>query len=309
MVRPIKTIKYVLTVFLCLLMGLAGVGCGGSEASESGTYTLPELVIPAYSGADTSSCDVGGFDTTGADSGYVMASYTGGVPAKLQVAKDSMKYNYDIPATGEYTIFPLQMGSGTYSIRLLVSVGDNRYTAVLEEDVDAAVASEFAPFVVPNQIVDYNADSACVTFAREQAAGVSSDADVVKAVYAYIKDHVTYDVAKAQSPPAGYIPSVDDTFLTNTGICFDYASLAAAMLRSCGIPTKVETGYISPSGIYHAWNEVYVKDSGWIEVGFKIDANTWTLLDLTFAAGSSKGDLSNFIGDGNENTYETQYTY
>ena len=107
----------------------------------------------------------------------------------------------------------------------------------------------------------------------------------------------------------GYIPSVDDTFLTNTGICFDYASLAAAMLRSCGIPTKVETGYISPSGIYHAWNEVYVKDSGWIEVGFKIDADTWTLLDLTFAAGSSKGDLSGFIGDGNENTYETQYTY
>ena len=138
---------------------------------------------------------------------------------------------------------------------------------------------------------------------------MSSDADVVKAVYAYIKDHVTYDVAKAQSPPVGYIPSVDDTFLTNTGICFDYASLAAAMLRSCGIPTKVETGYISPSGIYHAWNEVYVKDSGWIEVGFKIDADTWTLLDLTFAAGSSKGDLSGFIGDGNENTYETQYTY
>ena len=52
-----------------------------------------------------------------------------------------------------------------------------------------------------------------------------------------------------------------------------------------------------------------MKDSGWIEVGFKIDADTWTLLDLTFAAGSSKSDLSGFIGDGNENTYETQYTY
>ncbi len=307
--RPIKKIKYLLTVFLCLLMGLSSAGCGGSEASESGTYTLPELVVPQYAGADTSSCDVGGFDTTGADSGYVMASYTGDVAAKLQVVKDGVKYNYDIPATGEYTIFPLQMGSGTYSIRLLTNVADNRYTAVLEEDVDAAIGSEFAPFVVPNQIVDYDAGSACVAFAREQAADKSSDADVVKAVYAYIKDHVTYDVAKAQSPPSGYIPVVDDTFATNTGICFDYASLAAAMLRSCGIPTKVETGYISPSGIYHAWNEVYVKDSGWIEVGFKIDANTWTLLDLTFAAGSSKSDLSGFIGDGNDNTYETQYTY
>ena len=100
----------------------------------------------------------------------------------------------------------------------MVSVGDNRYTAVLEEDVDAAVASEFAPLcgAEPDRGLQ-RGQRLRDPFAREQAAGVSSDADVVKAVYAYIKDHVTYDVAKAQSPPAGYIPSVDETFSTNDG--------------------------------------------------------------------------------------------
>ncbi|MEG0379335.1 MAG: transglutaminase-like domain-containing protein, partial [Eubacterium sp.] len=127
------------------------------------------------------------------------------------------------------------------------------------------------------------------------------------AVYAYIKDNVVYDVKKAQSIQDGYIPVVDDTYATNKGICFDYASLAAAMLRSCGIPAMVQTGYVSPSGVYHAWNMVYLKDSGWVEVGFKADQNTWTQVDLTFAASSSKTDLSNFIGD--NGTYETKYTY
>lgn len=309
--RPISRFKYMLIFGFCLWFGLFSAGCSSeSEAvNENDGYTLPELVIPQYSGEDSVSSAEGGFDLSGANNGYIMANYTGSVPAKLQISKDGAKYNYDISQTGEYEIFPLQMGSGTYTVKLLTSVGDNRYTTVLNQDVEASIASEFAPFLIPNQIVNYNAGTSAVTFAREQAAKSGAEADVIKAIYAHIKENVTYDVEKAQNPPVGYIPTVDDTFVSDKGICFDYASLAAAMLRSCGIPTKVETGYISPSGIYHAWNRIYVKNAGWVDVGFKIDPNTWTLLDTTFAASSGNSDLSSFIGDGDKNTYEMQYTY
>ena len=39
------------------------------------------------------------------------------------------------------------------------------------------------------------------------------------------------------------LPSVDETLKTKKGICFDYAALMTAMLRSQGIPTKLEIGY------------------------------------------------------------------
>ena len=73
------------------------------------------------------------------------------------------------------------------------------------------------------------------------------------------------------------------TLASGTGICFDYASLGAAMLRSLGIPCQVITGYVSPDDVYHAWNMVYI-DGEWISVEISIKPNSWTRVDLTFAA-------------------------
>ena len=91
---------------------------------------------------------------------------------------------------------------------------------------------------------------------------------------------------------------------TGKGICFDYASLAAAMLRSQGIPAKVIFGYVSPNDLYHAWNVFYTKKTGWVSVEFKVDKNTWNRLDLTFAANGADND---FIGDGSN--YSDVYYY
>ena len=83
------------------------------------------------------------------------------------------------------------------------------------------------------------------------------------------------------------------------GICFDYASLTASMLRSQGIPTKVIFGYVSPDDLYHAWNMFYTEESGWVTVEFAVDPNDWNRLDLTFSAG---GTDEKFIGDGSNYT-------
>lgn len=61
------------------------------------------------------------------------------------------------------------------------------------------------------------------------------------------------------------MPNPDETLASRSGICFDYASLAAAMLRSLGIPCQVITGYVGPESLYHAWNMVYI-DGSWVGV-------------------------------------------
>ena len=53
------------------------------------------------------------------------------------------------------------------------------------------------------------------------------------------------------------------TLRTGRGICFDYASLTAAMLRSQNIPARLEIGY--SGDVYHAWISVYTEETGWID--------------------------------------------
>ena len=94
------------------------------------------------------------------------------------------------------------------------------------------------------------------------------------------------------------------TLSTGKGICFDYASLAAAMLRSQGIPTKLIFGYVSPDDVYHAWNMFYTEESGWVTVSFEVSGNSWNRMDLTFSAG---GAAASFVGDGSN--YTDVYAY
>lgn len=126
----------------------------------------------------------------------------------------------------------------------------------------------------------------------------------MRAVYRWVVENVTYDYAKAEelSGATGYVPDPDRTLREKSGICFDYASLSAAFLRSLGIPCQVITGYVSPNDLYHAWNMVYI-DGSWVSVEFSIQPGEWTRMDLTFAAagaGSTTGD-----GTG----YTDRYTY
>ena len=100
----------------------------------------------------------------------------------------------------------------------------------------------------------------------------------------------------------GYMPDPDETLAEGKGVCFDYASLGAAMLRSLGIPTKVVTGYVSPGDLYHAWIMVYA-DGEWMSGEFSVSKDTWSRVDLTFASTGS----SEFTGDGG--SYTDRYIY
>ncbi len=184
------------------------------------------------------------------------------------------------------------------------NVVDSKYAPLYITSCSVTLQDEFQPFLRPSSYVNYGKDSKCVTKAAELAAGSSDALNYVTAVYDYICDKVKYDREKAETVESGYLPDPDETLSTGKGICFDYASLAAAMLRSQGIPTKVIFGYVAPNDLYHAWNMFYTEETGWVTVDYEVSGDSWNRLDLTFSANGSDAD---FIGNG-EN-YSDLYVY
>ena len=314
-----------------LLVGaLALVGCGGSGgdapsgggaaaaspdaqgASEvdAGSTSGPAFTPPgsvALSAFHPDFAEEGSgcaIDTSAASEGYVGASAQSDSRLKFQVSKGEMSYNYDLPGDGTPIVVPVNMGDGSYTFRVMQNTSGNNYVELFATTADVTLASEQAPFLVPNMFVDYDESSSVVAKARELAQGAANQGDVVRNIYQWVVANISYDHDKAAelASVTGYVPDPDATLAAGTGICFDYASLGAAMLRSLGIPCQVITGYVSPDDVYHAWNMVYI-DGEWVSVEISIEPNSWTRVDLTFAASGA----ASTIGDGT--SYTDRYTY
>ena len=298
---------------MLLILALLVSGCGqekiqtpdqttaqDTQQNESGEpYQAPAFADSAYHADVAQGNDQVKLDLSATSNGYAAVSAQSSARLKFQVLKDDMTYTYDISSDGTPSIVPLQCGNGTYIFKVMQNVVDSKYAELYSATADVQLSDEFQPFLRPNDYVHYSQDSECVKKAAELAAKESGQAGVVQAVYDYICETVKYDEQKAKTVQSGYIPNVDETMETGKGICFDYASLAAAMLRSQGIPTKVIFGYVSPNNLYHAWNMFYTDESGWVTVDYQIDGGNWNRLDLTFTA---NGEDDQFVGDGNNYT-------
>lgn len=243
-------------------------------------------------------------DTSALAEGYVGAAATSTARLKFQVSKGDMSYNYDLPGDNTPIVVPLNMGDGAYSFRVMQNTSGNNYVELFGVIENVKLNSETAPFLVPNLFVGYDESSAVTAKARELAEGCVNQADIVRSIYQWVVRNITYDHDKAAqlAEATGYVPDPDQTLASGAGICFDYASLGAAMLRSLGIPCKVVTGYVSPDDVYHAWNMVYI-DGTWESVEISIKPNSWSRVDLTFAASGA----ATTIGDGT--SYTDRYTY
>lgn len=238
-------------------------------------------------------------DLSGTGKGYVAVSAKSDSRMKLRVQAGEQIYDYDLPSDGTPAVYPLQCGSGSYTFRALTNTEGKKYADTYSVEAQVQLEDEFQPFLRPSQYSNYDEDSQCVKAAAGLAAQQQDALGVVDAVFDYICENVTYDKEKAVSVKKGYLPDPDETLETGKGICMDYSSLAAAMLRSQGIPTKMVFGYVQPDDLYHAWNMFYTEESGWVTVGYEVESNTWSRLDLTFSA---NGADSEFIGNGTNYT-------
>ncbi len=264
-------------------------------AGGSGGSWMPEFRSSSFDSSAAEGNDEAMVDLSSVGEGYVAVHCAPtDTKIKFQVIKGDLTVTYTV-VTGKDQVFPLQSGSGHYTFRVMKNITDKKYAELYKCEADVTIADEFDPFLRPNQYADYTQDSECVKFAGTLAGSAGSKQEFIAGVYDYIVSNVTYDQEKAATVQAGYLPVPDDTLRTKKGICFDYASLAASMLRSQGIPTQIIFGYVSPNDVYHAWNKFYTEEGGWQLVEFKVNGGDWNRIDLTFYAGNAGSD---FIGDG-----------
>lgn len=267
---------------------------------------VPKIKTGSFTGEKMLENKLAAADITSASDGVVMVSYKGECKkVKVRITKGDAVYDYDLDPGG--TVFPLQSGSGTYNIKVLENVSGKTYAIAMDMDFEVSIKDGLSPFLLPSQYINYSQSDKCVYKAAELCSGKTGTIDKAAAMFEYVTSHITYDKELAANVKSGYIPDPDATLESGKGICFDYASLFASMCRSQGIPAKLVMGYVR-GDVYHAWNEIYTEETGWITVDLFLDKGGWELLDPTFyASASDKAQVSEYIGEGSD--YSAVYYY
>jgi len=267
------------------------------------------LLLPIASGTLVERNTKAEIDYSNTGDGYVMVKWLIATTTKqlrVQViGPTGATYTYTIKPGDKYEVFPLSDGNGTYTVRVMEQTEGSKYAAAISIKVNVTLKDQFAPFLRPNQYVNYNADSKVVAKAAELLKGQNDFTSKIAAVYKFVVEGFTYDKERAQTVKSGYLPDVDDVLAKKKGICFDYAAVMAAMLRSQGVPVKLVVGYAGD--VYHAWLSVYSDATGWV-TGIFFDGKNWQLMDPTFESTSKNSSaFQEFIGDGSN--YTAKYLY
>ena len=212
--------------------GIGNAKAAGKKAEAGGRATVQTCLVPEASGDVTYGDDTVSIDASHTDEGYVMIRYQGGASkVKVQITvPDSTTYTYTL-AGSSYETFPLSEGDGSYKVDVLEHVQDDMYALAFSQEMQVELADEFRPFLYPNQYAWFTRDDETVACGIRLSGESADDLDYVERVYLYIIENITYDEELAATVTGGYLPDVDRTLQTKKGICFDYASLMAAMLR------------------------------------------------------------------------------
>ena len=214
------------------------------------------------------------------------------------------RYSYNLTPQ-EWTVLPLSDGNGNYEAGIYINVVDKKYATVMTGKFTAEMADEFAPFLRPNQYVNYTQATNAVNLGLEITAGIEDALHKVATVYDYVVSTLSYDYDRAATVKSGYLPDLDSVLSEKKGICFDYAALMTAMLRSQEIPCKLVVGYAGKT--YHAWISVWTEEEGWIDGAIFFDGSVWHRMDPTFASsGAGDPEIQEFILNGN---YTVKYLY
>ena len=264
---------------------------------------------PAHPGTSVSKNQKAEIDYSNAADGYIMIKYLTTTTKQLRViieGPSKVKYQYSLKGNGDYETYPLSDGNGSYTIGIYEQIEGTRYATSHSATISVTLTNEFAPFLRPNQYVNFNANSQVVAKATSLVTGVTDFYGKIAAIYNFVVQNFTYDKQQAATVQSGYLPDVDAVLARQKGICFDYAAVMAAMLRSQDIPTKLVVGYAGD--VYHAWINVYSEATGWVNNAIYFDGKEWKLMDPTFASsGNQSASVMQYIGDGSH--YTARFLY
>ncbi|MCL2004149.1 MAG: transglutaminase-like domain-containing protein [Oscillospiraceae bacterium] len=252
------------------------------QAELNGAFTVPAASAPGTAVRTSGKAVI---DYSNAADGYVMVKYQGEAGGALRTlidAPNGVRYTY-VLQPGDYAVYPLTEGDGEYTIGVYEQTEGSKYKLVVKAAADVSLSDPFQPFLRPSQYVNYSRESAVAGKAAELMADKKGLTDKIAAVYNFVIGNLTYDKVLARTVQSGYVPDVDAVLERKEGICFDYAAVMTAMLRSSLVPAKLVVGFTGDE--YHAWINVYSEETGWINQVIFFDGQSWTLMDPTFASG------------------------
>ena len=122
-----------------------------------------------------------------------MVRFTGETEKRLKVRIKGPKttYTYNLPLDA-WTVFPLSDGNGSYQAVVYKNTSGSKYATVMTAKFEVALKDEFAPFLRPNQYVDYTDAVDTVAKAADLCQGLTHPLEKVAAVYDFVVDTLHY---------------------------------------------------------------------------------------------------------------------
>jgi hypothetical protein len=175
-------------------------------------------------------------------------------------------------------------GTGNYSISIMVHEQDRKYSYGPTLNVENK--GEVNKYLSPTKHVESD-DEEIVKLAQEITNVNETELEKAQAIYGWVTEHIVYDYdkySKHQNSDYDNNYGAVYTYETKKGVCYDYATLTAALARAVGIQTKVVKGEGSVGSFkgLHAWNEMYITEK-----------SQWIPVDTTFGATMGKDFFDN----------------
>ncbi len=268
----------------CLILAGCSYSTIDNTAAQASDEKLNKLMNAFLPGPSLPPCDMPDVkfcvDYSGA--GLLRVRYTDETNSKLklQVLSGGSEITYNLKGDGSIEDFPLQLGSGEYTARIMRNVGGNEYSISESKTFAVALKDETCVYLNSVQNIKWNYGMAPIKGVKRIVAGSLENCRggdlryrCCEDIYRYIIANIKYDPDKVYDVMYDYLPDIEQTYADKKGICYDYASLFAAMLRSINIPAKLVKGYTAYNpGEYHAWNEVYLHGE-WMTIDVTRDAS------------------------------------
>ncbi len=235
---------------------------------EARTYGI-ELQAPSYTSKQLIEEET--YEVTGSiDTTLPGASDITHVIAKVHLIAEEVEANYIFPVVDG--VFSgnayFRFGPGEYEVQVMIPdltrTDENiQYLQTIAQAFHQVNGVEDQRDLLPSQGIESTHPS-IVEKAKELTEGITSEREKARAIYAFVAEHVAYDVEKYETENS--LTRLYDSALaaleSGEGVCQDYAYLAIALLRAIGMEAHYVTGQ---AGELHAWVEVKV-DGEWIEM-------------------------------------------
>ena len=297
--------SFIILIFVFLLSA-SGCSSSGTKSEEPPVYSPLQVLVPEAPGKEILGSSPLTLDISNTTQGYLTA-VSDSQDQKMNVQltdENGTVYSYFI-SPGESAVIPFSSGSGNYQICCYQQIDGTQYAALFANTLEVSLENEFLPFLYPNQYVNFSPESEASKLALSMVSEDTSDVDALQAIYDYVTENLTYDYDLADTVESGYLPDVDATLESKKGICFDYAALTAAMLRSRDIPCKLQIGYSGT--VKHAWVSVYIRSKGWVDKAVEFSGDSWSRMDPTFDSNSDDEEtIQQYIR--NDDNYIVQFT-